>query len=114
MLTNETINIDLDIYPKTVSRKSEKALPYNHYVALAPGAGGRHKCWPLQNFIALAKDLIQEELAPVFILGPAEEEWKELIESSLPNVECPLQKGDPLSVYLTIALGQRCQVCVCT
>lgn len=41
---------------------------------LHPGSGGRHKCWHLDNFLAVAHSLRQHGITPVFLLGPAEME----------------------------------------
>jgi len=37
-----------------------------------PGSGGRHKCWHLDNLLAIARCLQIEEIEVVFLLGPAE------------------------------------------
>ncbi|RZI46946.1 glycosyltransferase family 9 protein [Candidatus Finniella inopinata] len=85
-------------------------LDHKKVVLLAPGAGGRFKCWPLENFINLAKDLESQGFQPVFILGPAEPEWQQQIQSFLPNAFFPLQETNKTSPYLTIALGQLAAV----
>jgi hypothetical protein len=41
-------------------------------VVIHPGSGGRSKCWHLDNFLAVAKELRSKGLAVVFLLGPAE------------------------------------------
>jgi len=41
-------------------------------VALHPGSGGVHKCWPLKNFQQLAYSLTQQNYQVLFIVGPAE------------------------------------------
>jgi len=41
-------------------------------VIIQPGSGGVHKCWHLDNFLAVAKGLIAKGLEVVFLLGPAE------------------------------------------
>jgi hypothetical protein len=43
-------------------------------VILHPGSGGRAKCWPTPEFIAVARQLQTAGLAPVFLLGPVERE----------------------------------------
>lgn len=41
-----------------------------------PGSGGVKKCWPLANFVAVARELHAAGRTPVFVLGPAElERW---------------------------------------
>ncbi len=41
-------------------------------VVIQPGSGGLHKCWHLDNFLAIAKKLISEGIEVIFLLGPAE------------------------------------------
>lgn len=43
-------------------------------VAIHPGSGGEHKCWPLENFLKLADHLQAEGMEVLFLLGPAERE----------------------------------------
>lgn len=46
-------------------------------VLIHPGSGGRRKCWPLDRFIALGRELREQRPANVvFLLGPVElETW---------------------------------------
>lgn len=90
--------------------------PYSNMpmVTLAPGAGGRFKCWPLENFIKLAQQLEESKIQPLFLLGPAELEWQEIIQAALPNAVFPLQKateklGHMPPVYVTIAIAMLAQ-----
>lgn len=39
---------------------------------IAPGSGGREKCWHLDNYCTLAQALIENDIAVLFLLGPAE------------------------------------------
>lgn len=86
------------------------------YVGLAPGAGARHKCWPLARFLALAAGQADRGRQPVILLGPEEEAWVEQARSALPGALLPLQ--DPRarafgpSPLLTIALGRRLSAAV--
>ncbi len=43
-------------------------------VVIHPGSGGAHKCWHLDNFLAVARMLEEEGTDSVFLLGPAETE----------------------------------------
>lgn len=63
-------------------------------VALLPGSGGRAKCWPLPNFIALAGHVSRRGATPYFILGPAElERWSrpdlDTVRDCAPCIEAP-------------------------
>ena len=81
------------------------------YVGIAPGAGGAHKRWPLERFIALAHAQLAEDRIPVFLLGPDETPFLAPLREALPNAVYPLQDeraGDgPPSPLLTIAVAQR-------
>lgn len=87
--------------------EAERLLPAGpRYVGLAPGAGGRVKCWPLDRYIALAAGL--RDAVPVFLLGPAEAgDWAAAIRAALPGALLPLQETPGLTPMLTIALGRR-------
>lgn len=77
------------------------------YVGLAPGAGGRHKCWPLESYLELGHRIAAAGHVPVVILGPAEAEWIPVVQSGLPAARLPLQDTSISSPLLTIGLGKR-------
>ncbi|MCC7048587.1 MAG: glycosyltransferase family 9 protein [Alphaproteobacteria bacterium] len=80
------------------------------YVGLAPGAGGRHKCWPLDRFVELAQRIAKSGRVPVFILGPGEGEWSDPCRA-VPGARLVLQdaaaQGIAVTPMLTIALARR-------
>lgn len=41
-------------------------------VVIQPGSGGLHKCWHLDNFLAVAQKLNSEGIEVIFLLGPTE------------------------------------------
>ncbi len=43
-------------------------------VVIHPGSGGRSKCWHIENFINVARELRAAEIEAVFLLGPVESE----------------------------------------
>ncbi len=43
-------------------------------VIVHPGSGGQAKCWHVDNFLAVAKELRSRGVQVVFLLGPAEQE----------------------------------------
>jgi ADP-heptose:LPS heptosyltransferase len=86
--------------------EAERRLPAGpRYVGLAPGAGGKHKCWPLSNYIEIGSRLAAEGSVPVFLIGPAERDWETGIRAALPGALLPLTDAD--APPLTIALGTR-------
>lgn len=53
---------------------SDAATP--SHLVLHPGSGGVAKCWPLTNFVALARRVQTSGVIPVFVFGPVEaERW---------------------------------------
>jgi ADP-heptose:LPS heptosyltransferase len=46
--------------------------PRNKLVVIQPGSGGQKKCWHLDNFLAVAKELDSNGIEVIFLLGPAE------------------------------------------
>jgi ADP-heptose:LPS heptosyltransferase len=87
--------------------RAEHLLPHGPtYVGLAPGAGGKHKCWPLDRFAQLARDIAERGAVPVVLLGPAEADWAKAM--AVPGALFPLQAADgPITPMLTIALAAR-------
>ena len=54
---------------------------------ICPGAGGRHKCWHIDNFTAVAKKLRIEGFEPIFLLGNVElERFDEKVIAQLGSV----------------------------
>ncbi|MGQ0675679.1 MAG: glycosyltransferase family 9 protein [Rhodospirillales bacterium] len=97
-------------------RAAEALLPPGPaYVGLAPGAGARAKCWPLANYLALAKELAAGGSAPAFVLGPGETEWIEACRA-VAGAVLPLQdaarRGAAVTPMLTIALARRMKAAV--
>lgn len=82
------------------------------YVAIAPGAGKRVKCWPLERFVELARAQVARGRVPVFFLGPAELEWLAALRAAVPQALFPLQDaplaGPRYTPVRTIALARGC------
>jgi ADP-heptose:LPS heptosyltransferase len=92
--------------PPDLRAAAEQALPAGPlYVGLAPGAGGKHKCWPLDRFIALGRRQQQAGRVAVVFLGPEEMQWEEGLRAGLPAARFPLRGDAPPP--LTIALAGR-------
>ena len=82
------------------------------YIGFGPGSGGPPKCWPLENFIALAKGQAEQGRVPVFLLGPLEADWRDEIRTAVPDALFPLQDEGiqahfGYSPMLSIALAKR-------
>jgi ADP-heptose:LPS heptosyltransferase len=98
--------------PEDLTAKAEAALPSGPaYIGLAPGAGKRFKCWPLERFIAVAAAQAERGRVPVFILGPDELEWLAPIREAVPSALFPEQDkaiwGEGFTPLRTIALARR-------
>jgi ADP-heptose:LPS heptosyltransferase len=100
--------------PIEMLEAAERLLPSQGgaiYVGLAPGAGGKHKCWPLEHFVTTARSIAQAGRIPVFILGPEEAELAEALAAAAPEALFPLQQRAALAIgappALTIALAAR-------
>ncbi|MDR3441296.1 glycosyltransferase family 9 protein [Telmatospirillum sp.] len=99
------------ILDAAIQIEAERRLPDGAiYVGLAPGAGGKHKCWPLENYIALAMRQVKAGRIPVIFLGPDERQWEDEIRDAVPGALLPLDFG--ATPMLTIALGRRLSVAV--
>lgn len=96
--------------PDAIRAAAEAALPGDPpRLAIAPGAGGAKKIWPLDRFIAVAKARPE---TPVFLLGPAEAPLRAAIAQALPRAVFPLEHpaiGAPQPLA-TIALAARCRI----
>jgi len=82
------------------------------YVGLAPGAGGKNKCWPLERYTELARRLASKDLTPVVLLGPEEKDWVAPLKAELPQALFPEWDRrdafqDLKGPYLAIALCAR-------
>ncbi len=102
--------------PAQAINDARALLPDGHaYVVLAPGAGNREKCWPLERFVELGHRLAARGIVPVFQLGPNENDWEAACRA-VPNAILPIQdaiaRGMETSPALTIALAQRCKAAV--
>lgn len=89
------------------------------YVGIAPGAGNkaRGKVWPLERFVALARDQHGKGRTPVFLIGPDEASWVPAIRAGVPGVLLPgwdngPPRGEAASPVATVALGQRLSVAI--
>lgn len=96
------------------AQEAARALlaPGQSYIGLAPGAGGRARRWPLENFLALAKHVTALGRTPVFLLGPEERDMEAIIRAGAPQALLPeLDRrdafGDVKGPRLVIALAGR-------
>ena len=87
------------------------------YIGLAPGAGGKQKCWPRERYLELAQRLAGLGFVPVLLLGPQEADWVPWFRAAVPQARFPEwdrtdawpQAKGPL---LVMALARRLQAAV--
>lgn len=104
------------VLPDTEKSLASKILPKGPlYIGLAPGAGDLKKCWPIENFIEVAKNQLKLGRKPVFILGPKELPSLAKLRHAVPDALYPTvdsNKSFKPTVSFSIALGQRLAVAV--
>jgi ADP-heptose:LPS heptosyltransferase len=108
--TPKALQLDIDA---ELREAAARLLPEGReYLGIAPGSGGPPKCWPLENFIAVARGRQALGRTPVFLLGPKEAGWRDRIAKAVPKALFPLQdaatqRAFGFSPFLTIALAAR-------
>ncbi len=100
--------------PEALRQRAEALLPdMAMYVGLAPGAGGRIKCWPLERYASVARHVAAQGGVPVFLLGPEEAGLQAGLAQMMPTARFPLQDaGDDATPALTIALAGRLRAAI--
>lgn len=102
--------------PDEYTALAAKLLPEGaRYVGLAPGSGDPTKRWPLERFIALAKEASARGCRPVFFVGPSERFMLEEIRAGVPDALFPedeAPEGAPKGPLLVAALGRRLKAAV--
>ena len=105
-------DFDLALGPPWRDAAAMALPPGPIHIGLAPGAGGAHKRWPRERFVALAEAQAQRGRSIALLLGPDEREWIDTLREALPSALFPLQ--DPridtpiaASPLFTMAVGQR-------
>jgi ADP-heptose:LPS heptosyltransferase len=84
--------------PAALRARAAELLPAGpSYVALAPGAGVKHtgKCWPLESFVAVARQQVERGRVPVFFVGPDELDWCAPLRAAVPDALFPEQQDSP-------------------
>jgi len=112
LASGRPVNADFQLQlPRRLCRLAAELLPSGRvYIGLAPGAGEREKCWPLERFIKLGRDQVTKGRTPVYFLGPEEMGWLPLIRRRIPEALVPeagargRQQAGPM---LCMALARR-------
>lgn len=97
--------------PDEYTALAAKLLPDGaRYAGFAPGSGDPTKRWPLDRFIALARQAGARGYRPVFFVGPGERFMLEDIRTGVPDALFPEDEapdGAPKGPLLVAALGRR-------
>lgn len=102
------------LLPEDLTAAASAALPDQAMprIALAPGAGGVTKCWPLDRFIALARLQAERGRQPVFLLGPQENDWRARILEDVPDAlfpeDHPAFTGTIRGPLRAVSVASRC------
>lgn len=99
--------------PAEARAEAARMLPEGPvYVGLAPGSAEERKRWPLERFLAVAREQAAAGRTPVILLGPQESAWVETVRAAVPEAVLPLQAAAAMTPELTVALGERLAVAV--
>jgi len=99
---------DPDVVPRlTLSQKRTQSGPSSNCMAIHPGSGSEKKNWAIENWIELARQLLDSSVAPLLIVGGEAELAKiEKLKSALPQQRVELALNLPLP-----ALAERIASC---
>lgn len=101
--------------PDSIMRQASAMLPPGlSYVAIAPGASGPQRYWPLDRQIALAGWIAGQGHQPVILLGPMERGMYQQLRQALPDALFPgCSEAAMLSdIDLWLGLGKRLRAAV--
>ena len=90
----------------------DKSGPYDGRVAIHPGSGGAHKCWPAPSFAAVIERLWQRNYPVLLLAGPADHQCLKDIQN---HIATP-PKSNMLNLLLDAPLlevAQHLQHCKC-
>ncbi len=73
------------------------------FIVIHPGSGGRHKCWPIENFVALFREIEAVGYRVVFASGPAEESSVNDLRRILPDDSTILRPTGILELTALVA-----------
>ncbi|MBA2396087.1 MAG: glycosyltransferase family 9 protein [Ktedonobacteraceae bacterium] len=80
-------------------------------IAIHPGSGGSHKCWPITHFASLIIKLWQRNIPILLLAGPADSERMTTLLSLLPLPSSPTLLTTLIDVPLQ-TIAQQLQDCV--
>lgn len=79
------------------------------YALIIPGASGRHKCWPAENYGIVAKEISEKEILPVLIGSSVEGDLGEKISLIEPRTKSLIGKTD---LFQLVSLAMKAKFVV--
>lgn len=103
----------LDFRDAQAEERARVLLPPGpRYIGLVPGAGNREKCWPLEHYLDVARQVQANGAIPVMLLGPGEADWVPVVRQASAAVLLPAWSGSELKPEFrnplqTVAIGRQ-------
>ena len=103
------VDFSLDNLNQIYINEAKKLLPGNNYIGFSITQGNeyRKKSWPLENFIILAKKIVEMNKIPVFFVEKENIEIINQIKLKVPNSLFPEHNSDLVCPALVTALSSR-------
>ena len=103
------VDFSLDNLNQIYINEAKKLLPGSNYIGFSITQGNeyRKKSWPLENFIILAKKIVEMNKIPVFFVEKENIEIINQIKLKVPNSLFPEHNSDLVSPALVTALSSR-------
>ena len=105
----QKVDFSLDNLDQIYINEAKKLLPGSNYIGFSITQGNeyRKKSWPLENFIILAKKIVEMNKIPVFFVEKENIEIINQIKSKVPNSLFPEHNSDLVCPALVTALSSR-------
>ena len=105
----EASDFNLSLLPKKYIQEAERLLPNNNYIgfSLTQGNVYRKKSWAIENFINLAKKIINKNKTPVFFIEKNKFLLIDRLKKEIPLALFPELNSDISSPALVTALSSR-------
>ena len=102
-------NFNLNLIPKKYILEAERLLPNKHYIGFSITQGNiyRKKSWAIENFINLAKKIIDKNKIPVFFIEKNELQLIDKVKSQVPSALFPEYNSSISGPALVTALSSR-------
>ena len=103
------VDFSLDNLNQIYINEAKKLLPGSNYIGFSITQGNeyRKKSWPLENFIILAKKIVEMNKIPVFFVEKENIEIINQIKLKVPNSLFPEHNSDLVCPVLVTALSSR-------